>query len=80
MLVLCLLSKVTANATELEWIIRNIQDVQRVLGAISFSVINKTCNHIIQTLVGFAKEKKEASISLEECPPFLSSFVLIDSF
>ena len=48
--------------TELEWIIRNIQDVQRVLGAISFSVINKTCNHVAQTLVGFAKEKEEASM------------------
>ena len=44
------------------------QDVQRVLGAISFSVINKTCNHIAQTLVGFAKEKKEVSIWLEKCP------------
>jgi hypothetical protein len=48
------------------------QDVQRVLGAISFSVINKTCNHITQTLVGFAKEKKEVSIWLEKCPPILS--------
>ena len=50
-----------------------------VLGAISFSVINKTCNHVAQTLVGFAKEKEEASILLEECPPFLSPFILIDS-
>ena len=65
--------------TVLEWIIRNIQDVQRVLEAISFSVINKTCNHVAQTLVGFAKEKEEASILLEECPPFLSPFILIDS-
>ena len=63
----------------LEWIIRNIQDVQRVLGAISFSVINKTCNYVAQTLVGFAKRKEEASIWLEECPPFLSPFILIDS-
>ena len=61
---------------ELEWIIRNIQDVQRVLGAISFSVISKTCNHVAQTVVGFAKEKEEASIWLEECPSFLSPFVL----
>jgi hypothetical protein len=64
--------------TELAWVIQQIQDVKRSLGPISFLAIHKSCNHVAQTLVGFAKEKEEASIWLEECPSFLSPFVQFD--
>ena len=55
-----------------------INILSRSLGPISFLAIHKSCNHVAQTLVGFAKEKEEASIWLEECPSFLSPFVQFD--
>jgi hypothetical protein len=50
----------------------NIQDVQRGLGAISFSVIYRTCNHVAQTLVGFAKEKEGLLSGYKNVLPFSS--------
>ena len=64
--------------TEVSWFLEDIRRILRYLGCISFISLKNSCNHVAQTLAGFAKEKDGASVWMEECPSFLFLFVQSD--
>jgi hypothetical protein len=57
--------------TELGWVLQDIKSLIQSLGKVSFCLTTNSCNCATQALVGFAKEREESLLWLEECSSLL---------
>ena len=57
--------------TEVGWVLQDIKSLIQSLGKVSFCRTTNSCNCATQALVGFAKEREESLLWLEECSSLL---------